>query len=368
MKTAIIKQLAQEFGANFVKLNTSNITEPAELIGFPLREHYVCKHDPENPANDDCTWIAAELLEAYATMGYKITEESRMGYAIPTWLTTFKEGEMNILLIDDWNRSSTQVLNSLYDVIYQQEYLSWKLPSNTHILLSMNPDNGAYTVTEVDEAMSSRMVTFNVKFDKYAYAEYGENIGIDGRALNFMLHYADELMDRSITKEAKINARNYTMFANIISGIDDWSTPANLALILQIASGCFLDDDDIVGGMFAQFIANKLDKLMSPEDLVHKDWEYVRRQLASQLYDGETYRADIANIITTRFVNYTLKYFGETGNKTQVITDRILELVENEKILLTEDLLFSLIKTINKKFPAKCNKLILNPKIYKKLL
>ena len=40
---------------------------------------------------------------------------------------------------------------------------------------------------------------------------------------------------------------NYTMFSNIIAGIPDWSTVESQALILQIASGCFLDDDDIVG-------------------------------------------------------------------------------------------------------------------------
>lgn len=103
-KTLSIKQLAQELGANFVKINTSTVQEPAEFIGFPVREHYVCKHDPNNPENDDCTWIASELLEAYAKMGYKLTDETRMGYAIPAWLKEFKEGEMNILLLDDWTR------------------------------------------------------------------------------------------------------------------------------------------------------------------------------------------------------------------------------------------------------------------------
>lgn len=368
LKTAIIKQIAQEFNANFVKINTSNITEPAELIGFPVREHYVCKQDPENPENDDCTWVASELLEAYAKMGYKLTSETRMGYAIPAWLKEFKEGEMNILLIDDWTRSSNCVINCLYDIIYQQEYISWKLPSNTHICLSANPDNGSYTVTSIDEAAASRMVTFNVKFDVNSWSEWAEYQGLEGRTINFMLANGMELMDRSITKEAKVNARNYTMFANIISGIPDWSDPKNLALILQIAAGCFLDEDGIVGGMFTTFIANKLDKLLSPEDLVHKDWAYVKGVLDKQLYDNDNYRADIASIVTTRFVNYSLKHLEQKGNSVDPISDRILKIVDNDKQLLSEDLLFNLIKTLNKKFPGRCNKLILNPKIAKRLM
>lgn len=264
--------------------------------------------------------------------------------------------------------SSNAVINSLYDVIYQQEYISWKLPSNTHIFLSANPNNGAYTVTDIDEAAASRMITFNIKWDINSWSEWAEYQGLDNRVINFLLHNHNELMDRSVTKEAKINARNYTMFANIISGIPDWSTPENLAFIMQIASGCFLDEEGIVGNMFATFIANKLDKLISPEDLIHKGWDTVKVKLEDQLYDNDMYRADIGSIITTRFCNYSIKYLETKGNPMDPVSNRILDIVNNDKILLSEDLLFNLVKTLNKKFPGRCNKLIMNPKIARKLM
>ncbi|MEG0773610.1 hypothetical protein [Clostridium sp.] len=158
------------------------------------------------------------------------------------------------------------------------------------------------------------------------------------------------------------------MFANIISGIKDWSNPKNLVRILQISSGCFLDDDDIVGGLFTTFIANKLDKLLSPEDLIHKDWKYVSTTLETQLYDNNKYRADIASVITTRFINYSIAYFEKEGAKTDLVTNRIINIIDNDKLLLSEDLIFSLVKTLNKKYPGRCNKLLLNPKIVKKLI
>lgn len=360
-KSQSIRDLAKKIGYTFVQINTSNMTSPDELIGYPQREYYVCK-------DDECKWITSDLIDIFLKAGWDVTEETRMGYAIPAWLKELDPNGNNILLLDDWTRSTGPVIQALYEVIYRQEYISWKLPINTTIILTSNPDSGSYLVASIDEAAATRMITFDIKFDKASWANWAEEKGIDGKAINFMLYYGDELMDRSKTKEAKINARSFTMFANIISGIKDWSKPENLALILQIASGCFLDKDDIVGGLFTTFIANKLDKLLSPEDLVTKDWSYVKGVLENQLYDEDKYRADIASIITTRFINYSMIYFSKSGAKTDLITDRIINLIENDKLLLSEDLIFSLVKTLNKKYPGRCNKLLLNPKLAKKLI
>jgi hypothetical protein len=360
-KTAIIRQLAKELNANFIFLSLSELTDPAELCGWPIKEHYVCK-------DDDCTWITGELIEAYTKAGYAITNETRMGYAIPAWLKGIDPNKTTLCVLDDYTRATPAILQACMQITYEQEYISWKLPKNTTVVLTTNPDDGSFNVNNLDSAMRTRFITFNVKFDKNDWAQYAENQGIDGRAINFLLQYGDELMDTSRTKEAKVNARNFTMFANVISGISDWSKPENLVLILQISSGCFLDDDDIVGGLFTTFIANKMDKLLSPEDLIYKDWGYVKRILEDQLYDDDKYRADIASVITTRFMNYCIAYFKKEGSKTDIITDRILKIVDNEKLLLTEDLLFNLIRTLNKNYPGKCNKLLLNPKIAKKLI
>lgn len=181
-----------------------------------------------------------------------------------------------------------------------------------------------------------------------------------------MLLYHHELMNRK-QGHSKVNARNYTMFANIIASIPDWSSVESQALILQIASGCFLDDNDIVGSLFTQFISNKLDKLIPPDELVLGEWDSVKRKLKSQLYYGENYRADIASVITTRFINFSSNWLDEKRD-IKVIIDRILEIIECDTQLLSEDLLFSLVKTLNIQYPRQCSRMILNPKIAKKLM
>lgn len=367
-KTSVIEQIAKEIDANFVKLNLSQISEPSDLVGWPIKEHYICKENPNKPEDDECKWITAELIAAFSKAGWRITEDTRMGYAIPAWLKGLDEKKPTIFLLDDFSRATPAILQAVMEITCRQEYISWKLPPNSSVILSTNPDNGDYSVSSFDEAQATRFVTFNVKFAADGWAKWAELQNIDGRAINFLLTYHHELMDKSVSRESKINARNYTMFANIISGIRDWSKPENLALILQISSGCFLDEDGVVGSLFTTFIANKLDKLLSPEDLVRKDWSYVKGVLSSQLYDGDNYRADIASVITTRFINYSLIYFAQGGSKTEVVTNRIIEIVDNDKLLLSEDLIFSLVKTLNKNYPGKCNKLLLNPKLAKKLM
>jgi len=360
-KTSLVEQIASEIGANYIKKNLSQMSDPGELCGWPIKEHYVCK-------NDECRWITAELIESYSKAGWEISEETRMSYAIPEWIKSIDPNKPTILNLDDINRSSTTVLAAVMELISRQEYFSWKLPPNSTVVLTANPEGGDFNVTEIDEAIKTRMLNFNIKFDKYDWAKYAEEKGYNNQAINFMLLYGDELIDRSKARQSKINARNYTMFINTISSIDDWSKPENLAFILQIASGCFLDEDDIVGGLFTTFIANKLDKLPSPEDLINKDWNDIKKTLESQLYDKDKYRADVASVITTRFINYSLLYLSQSGSKMDIIIDRILKIVDNEKLLLTEDLIFSLIKTLNKYYPGKCSKLLLNPKVAKKLI
>lgn len=179
-----------------------------------------------------------------------------------------------------------------------------------------------------------------------------------------------------------VNARNYVMFGNTISGIEDWEQPKNLAFIQQIASGAFLDDkDNIIGSLFTTFIANKLDKLVTPEDMLLKPWATIKDRIKSCVYDSQgNYRPDVASILHTRLLNYSVYYFSEVkGAKTDTVQDRLIELIEapnevnskGEKIgcmLFSEDFLFNIIRTLMKQFPTRTNKFMLNSKIRSKVM
>ena len=62
----------------------------------------------------------------------------------------------------------------------RQEYISWKLPKDWHIILTANPDNGEYLVQTIDTAQRTRFISVNLKFDDKVWAKWAEESGIDG--------------------------------------------------------------------------------------------------------------------------------------------------------------------------------------------
>lgn len=76
------------------------------LVGFPIKEFKINELD-EN-GNIVCSkWVAHDLLSTYFQKPcetYEITNESRMGYAVPAWLPREYNPNGTILCLDDYSR------------------------------------------------------------------------------------------------------------------------------------------------------------------------------------------------------------------------------------------------------------------------
>lgn len=165
-----------------------------------------------------------------------------------------------------------------------------------------------------------------------------------------------------------INPRSYTTFCKAISGIKNWDADSSLALILNIAKGCFLSDkDNVVGTLFTTFIAQKLDKLVSPQDMLVQKWETVEPKIWDCVYDGDRHKPEIASILAIRLLNHIMYYFSQKGSKEDVVQNRLLEFIDNPRRLFSDDLMFHIIKTVMAKYPARTTKLMLNSKIRNKI-
>lgn len=73
-------------------------------------------------------------------------------------------------------------MQAIMEIINRQEYISWKFPKNTTLILTENPDNGTYNTSSMDEAQKSRYMRFDLKFDVNCWSRFAENTQIDGRA------------------------------------------------------------------------------------------------------------------------------------------------------------------------------------------
>ena len=321
-KTSSIIQLAEELDLNFVKLNLAQIEEIGDLVGFPIRQFEV---------TDGATvkYVDESALEDVRTEGYKTTGKNRMSYCPPEWIANKANG--GILLLDDWNRADSRFIQAIMELIDRQQYISWTLPKDWHIILTANPDNGDYLVNSIDNAQKTRFISVNLKFDMECWGKWAENSDIDGRCINFML-----MNPELINKE--VNSRSAVMFFNSISSIKSFED--SLPLIQMVGEGSVGSE---FSSLFTMFINNKLDKIISPQNIMDQDEKYVLGTLKSIIGDNDKYRADIASTISTRLVNYLERY--ATDNKVEKITiERIKALVKSD--IFTKDIMFNMVKGI----------------------
>ena len=365
-KTSIIEEIATERSMTMVKVNLAQLEEIGDLVGLPIKEYEVAWIDNGNIK--DKRWMSENQIKNLDSR-LKLTGRVRMAYAPPAWLPTEDNPNGIIVLLDDYTRANSMFMQATMEIINTASYISWNLPKYTSIVLTSNPDDGQFSVTSLDNAQKTRFINFNVKLNIEDWAKWAEEAEIDGRAINFELLYGNEIFKKHNGVQT-VNPRSYTTFCKAISGLKDWNKPETLALILQISKGCFLNDkDNIIGNLFTTFIANKLDKLIQPKDMIELKWETLEPKMRECVYDNGNFRPDIASILTIRLMNYILYLFSIKGAiKENVVYDRILEIVNNDEMLFSEDLIFHLVKTLITKYPGRTGKLLMNATIRNKVV
>ena len=340
-KTSAIVQLGKEMDMDVVKINLSQIEELGDLVGFPVKEFKIQNKEGQS------TWIMEAQVEAAMKKGYKIVEK-RMAHAAPEWIQGRTEG--GFLVLDDYTRADHRFMQATMEILDRQEYISWSLPKNWHVILTTNPDNGEYQVTSLDDAQKTRFISTEVKFDANVWARWAEKVNIDGRCINFLL------MNPEIVTQ-KVNPRSITTFFNSISSIQKFED--ELPLINMIGDGSIGEEPS---ALFAMFINNKLDKIISPEQiLTNDDWSYVKGSLSGCIGKDDDFRADISSIISTRIINFA-SITADKGSVPQKMIDRIISLV-TDCDSFTDDLRYYMVKEILNGHKAKFSKLMLNQKV-----
>jgi hypothetical protein len=115
--------------------------------------------------------------------------------------------------------------------------------------------------------------------------------------------------------------------------------------------------------MFTMFINNKLDRIISPADILTKDETYVLGSLTSAVGDGDEFRADISSVIATRIINYSLALADKTSIGKPII-DRIAKLTTDCKAF-TDDLRYYMVKEIVNGNKNKFSQLMMNQNVVK---
>lgn len=343
-KTSAIIQLAKEQNLNFVKLNLAQIEEIGDLVGFPIRQFEV-------EINREKTWVDEHAFDEYMKLGYRSTGLNRMSYCPPEWISGKEEG--GILLLDDWNRADVRFIQAVMELIDRQQYISWTLPKNWHIILTANPDNGDYLVNSIDNAQKTRFISVQLKFDIDCWGKWAEQSDIDSRCINFLLMHPELVT-------TNVNSRSVSMFFNSISSIKSFDD--NLPLIQMIGEGSVGSE---FSSLFTMFINNKLDKMISPSDIFKQDEKYVLSTLKGLVGKDDAYRADIASTLATRIINY-LDMFAKNNPVEKNTIDRITNLVTAE--IFTTDICYNMIKSIYNSNTSAFKTMIMDKELVKYIM
>jgi len=341
-KTSAIMQLGKELQMEVVKLNLSQLEELGDLVGFPVKEFEIQNNEGKSK------WINEAQIAAAQKAGFKIVNK-RMSHAAPEWIQGKAEG--GFLILDDYTRADARFMQATMEILDRQEYVSWKLPKNWHVILTTNPDNGDYNVTSLDVAQKTRFISVELKYDSDVWAKWAEKANIDGRCINFMLMHPELVTQR-------VNPRAITTFFNAISSIEKFE--ADLPLIQMIGEGSVGVD---FSSMFTMFINNKLDRIISPVDILTKDEQYVMNSLTNAVGKDDDFRADISSVIATRVINYSLA-LADKGSVGKPIIDRIAKLT-TDCDAFTDDLRYYMVKEIVNGNKVKFSQLMMNQNVVK---
>jgi hypothetical protein len=95
---------------------------------------------------------------------------------------------------------------------------------------------------------------------------------------------------------------------------------------------------------------------------LNQNWDNVKSELHETIGTGANYRADIASVLATRLINYTVNY-----SNTEPVTDKILERVKNivTSDVFTNDIKYHIIKNVINGNKTKFTKLMMDAEIVK---
>lgn len=343
-KTTSIMDMTKKHGLDFVKLNLAQIEELGDLVGFPIKQFQMWTTKEDKKIGK---WVDEIAVNDHSKLGFQTTGKSRMSYSAPEWIADKKQG--GVLLLDDWNRADVRFIQACMELVDRQTYISWTLPKDWHIILTANPDNGDYMVNSVDTVQKTRYITANLKFDINVWARWAEENEIDTRCINFLL-----LHPELVTQET--NARSISTFFNAISSIKKFED--QLPLVQMIGEGSVGNE---FASMFTTFINNKLDKLVTPKEIVTGPME-VLEQVKECIGKDDNYRADIASLLATRIANFSVA-FSKTDTVTPKMQERLINLCTKD--YFTNDLKYLVVRTIFTGNKQKFNKMMMNPAIIK---
>lgn len=365
-KTSVVKQTAEELNGNFYYDSLAQNTDPGELTGFPISQCKVIFNKEEK-------WIPTNTIESFMKLGAVLCEGDayRTYYAIPhkikdMWekrnkytsaLKDFEDGKITekpeeplfIYCLDDTYRANPLILQAIMDLLESQTCGSWKLPPNSHIVMTNNPDDGNYQVSSQDGAMSDREITLHMEWNYQDWAAVSEG-RVDSRCINFVMKhhtaFVTDTDENGLIPENYVSPRMMDKFFNLVAPFKTLKEPSVISKIRRFGNKTI---GNRLTNEFISFINENGEAMPSPEELLFmsddKFKDTMVEFLGSDATDQANFNKAACSVIFYRIRNYVVKYYKDLDKKKKDSVKSKFDVIFNNKFI-TSDINMMLVQSI----------------------
>lgn len=171
----------------------------------------------------------AELADNADVVGIPDRKDGYFEYLHSKLLPKPSDTEGGILFLDEYNRASQELRQSVFQLITDFRMGTYILNPSYFIALAINPDNNGYQVEPIDIAMQSRVLQVEIKADSDSIIKYAMSNGWNKNVISFLSNNrSSEILCSPIEGKPYPCPRTYEKLsdilnADIINGIDGMS-------------------------------------------------------------------------------------------------------------------------------------------------
>lgn len=167
------------------------------------------------------------LMEPPDLIGLPRMESGRTCYAPPSFLPSHGEG---LLVLEELNRSERYMMAPCLQLLTARTLNDYELPDGWLCVAAINPSSDGYDTTELDPALLSRFVHFEVVPCVTTWMDWAKTSGIHASVLGFVSQTPD------IFEAAESNPRTWSYVSDVLKAYETQDVE-NENMLLTLVSG-----------------------------------------------------------------------------------------------------------------------------------
>jgi hypothetical protein len=234
------------------------------------------------------------LQEPGDLVGMPRVEDGMTVWSKPSWVPG--PDEKMILVLEELNRAPADVQQAIMQVLTENKIHMYELPSQTTIVVCINPSDSIYHVSELDPAMITRCIRLKLEADTDEWLTYAHTKKFDERVIQFVSMHK-ELLCKPIEKPPCPIPRTWEILSDTLKIIPVESQN-------EIITGIVGAETAVI---FQKFIRENYNKPVSGREILD-GYDKVREKLKKQRNDE--------NWATSRDLSALINSIAEKGKPT----------------------------------------------------